>query len=129
MVTVPHLQEQIALIAEAKTHGSLFCTIGGAHMMGDDFFKSAASNKRKEKISKMEVEEQDQSWFEVWSVEGNAVLDQNKTVDDLHGPELVKLLLMYHIPKAKHGNKGKKQKNGRRSSNAINLLLLSAMGS
>jgi len=73
-------------------------------------FKAAASNKRKEEIRKMEVEKKKRLLFEKWSVEGKVVLDQNESVNDLIGSELEKLLLMYHIPKAKHGNKGKKQK-------------------
>ncbi len=38
------------------------------------------------------------------------VLNQNKSVDDLLGPELVKFLLVSHIPKVKHENKGMKLK-------------------
>mmetsp|Transcript_448 Transcript_448/g.897 ORF Transcript_448/g.897 Transcript_448/m.897 type:complete len:213 (+) Transcript_448:207-845(+) len=110
MLTVPHSRERIALIAESKSHGSLFLATGGAHITGDDFFKAAASNKRKEEISKMEVEKKKRLLFEKWSVEGLAVLDQKKAVNDLIGSELEKLLLMYHIPKAKHGNKGEKKK-------------------
>ncbi len=37
------------------------------------------------------------------------MLDQNKPVDDLLGPELGKLILMYHIPKEEHRNNGEKQ--------------------
>ncbi len=40
------------------------------------------------------------------------MLDQNESVNDLLGPELEKFLFMYHTPKAKHRNKGEKQKMG-----------------
>ncbi len=49
--------------------------------------------------------------FEKWSVEGNAVLDQNKSFDYLLVPELEKFLFMYHFINKKPGNKGEKQKN------------------
>jgi hypothetical protein len=39
VVTVPHSQERIDLLSQAKTHGSIFAATGGVHLTANDIFK------------------------------------------------------------------------------------------
>ena len=46
-VTVPHTQEQIDLLSEAKTHGQIFAATGGDHLTSNDIFKGLTLKNRK----------------------------------------------------------------------------------
>ncbi len=47
VLTVPHLQEQIELLSQAKTHGNIFATTGGGHLTANDIFKGIVLKQRK----------------------------------------------------------------------------------
>jgi hypothetical protein len=40
VITVPHTQERIDLLAQAKKHGQIFTATGGGHLTSNDMFKS-----------------------------------------------------------------------------------------
>ncbi len=46
VVTVPHSQERIDLLRQAKTHGSIFTATGGVHLTANDIFKGIVLKQR-----------------------------------------------------------------------------------
>jgi hypothetical protein len=46
VVTIPHSQERIDLLSQAKTHGSIFATTGGVHLTANDIFKCIVLKQR-----------------------------------------------------------------------------------
>jgi hypothetical protein len=38
VVTLPHTQDQIELLSQAKSHGNIFAATGGVHLMSKDIF-------------------------------------------------------------------------------------------
>jgi hypothetical protein len=47
VLTVPHLQERIELLSQAKTHGNIFAATGGVHLTANDIFKGIVLKQRK----------------------------------------------------------------------------------
>jgi hypothetical protein len=55
VLTVPHLQERIKLLSQAKTHGKIFAVTDGVHLTANDIFKGIVIKQRKverEKLAK-----------------------------------------------------------------------------
>ena len=47
VLTVPHPQERIQLLSQAKTHGNIFAATGGVHLTANDIFKGIVLKQRK----------------------------------------------------------------------------------
>ncbi len=47
VLTVPHSQERIELLSQAKTHGNIFAATGGVHLTANDIFKGIVLKQRK----------------------------------------------------------------------------------
>jgi len=104
-LTTPHSLERVALMAEAKSHGQLFCATGGSHVTSDNFFKAMEVPIRKKQIKEMEEDKKRRQYFAKCLLEGQAVLDQNKSDNQFSSLELEKILLMHHVPKKDMGSK------------------------
>ena len=54
-VTLPHMQDQIELLCQAKSHGNIFAATGGVHLTSNDIFMGIVLKQRKilrEKLAK-----------------------------------------------------------------------------
>ena len=46
-ITAPHTQDQIELLSNAKTHGSIFAATGGVHLTANNIFQGISLKQRK----------------------------------------------------------------------------------
>ena len=53
VLTVPHSQERIELLSQAKTHGNIFAATGGVHLTANDIFKGIVLKQRKVEREKL----------------------------------------------------------------------------
>jgi hypothetical protein len=53
VLTVPHSQERIELLSQAKTHGNIFAATGGVHLTANDIFKGIVLKQRKVERGKL----------------------------------------------------------------------------
>ena len=56
VLTVPHSQERIELLSQAKTHGNIFAATGGVHLTANDIFKGIVLKQRKVERGKLAKE-------------------------------------------------------------------------
>ena len=107
VVTVPHSQERIDLLSQAKTHGSIFAATGGVHLTANDIFKGIVLKQRKvarEKLAREKTVRERQE-----KVESNAMIIQaakGGDVTKLTRTNLTVLLTWYQ-----HANVAKMKKD------------------
>jgi hypothetical protein len=107
VVTVPHSQERIDMLSQAKTHGSIFSATGGVHLTANDIFKGIVLKQRKvahEKLAREKTVRERQE-----KVERNAMIIQaakGGDVTKLTGANLTVLFTWYQ-----HANVAKMKKD------------------
>ncbi len=107
-ITCPNTQQRIEILARARTCGALFHATGGGHITHDDFFKSMEISVREKEIKPMEKEKAHRISMQQYAEEAFAMLQKNKSFNDLIVKELDILLLWYKMPKIEWGDKKKK---------------------
>ena len=107
VLTVPHSQERIELLSQAKTHGNIFAATGGVHLTANDIFKGIVLKQRKVEREKLAKEKTVRMRQE--KVATNAMIIQAAKgggVTKLTGANLTILLTWYQ-----HANVGKMKKD------------------
>ncbi len=67
-VTLPHTQDRIKLLSQAKSHGNIFAAIGGVHLTSNDIIMGIVLKQRKilcKKLAKDKTLRQRQEWTEL----------------------------------------------------------------
>ena len=67
-VTLPHTQDRIELLSQAKSHGNIFAAIGGVHLTSNDIIMGIVLKQRKilrKKLAKDKTLRQRQEWTEL----------------------------------------------------------------
>ncbi len=97
-MTVPHSQEQIILLAQAKTHGQKFVATGGGHLTSDDFFKAMEVGVWKKEIALMEKDKEERIFAAKIQKEAHTILCLAKGPTTYLSSELLVLLKWYQVP-------------------------------
>jgi hypothetical protein len=110
VITVPHTQERIELLSEAKTHGQIFAATGGDHLTSNDIFKGLTLKNRKklrvkllkEKTLRQRQERSESSALAILARTGN---DHTQ----LKVSDLTVLLTWHQVPKVASMKKEEKK--------------------
>jgi hypothetical protein len=106
VLTVPHSQERIELLSQAKSHGNIFAATGGVHLTSNDIFKGIVLKQRKverEKLAKEKTVHMRQEKVETNAKNIQAAKEGDVT--KLTGADLTVLLTWYQ-----HANVSKMKK-------------------
>ena len=139
-VTLPHTQDRIELLSQAKSHGNIFAATGGVHLMSNDIFMGIVLKQRKilrEKLAKEKTLHQRQE-----RTESNALAIFKAAGGDatkIKGSDLTILLSWHQHPKVADMkkeeklsawvafvNRGKAPPSFEKWTDANNLILLEA---
>jgi len=139
-VTLPHTQDRIELLSQAKSHGNIFAATGGVHLTSNDIFMGIVLKQRKilrEKLAKEKTLHQRQE-----RTESNALAIFEAAGGDatkIKGSDLTILLSWHQHPKVADMkkeeklsawvafvNRGKAPPSFEKWTDANNLILLEA---